>query len=90
MGFAFLLDQETLLNRLMDRFDLSRSQALWELTFFIQENAGPEGDLAIIDRDGGRFFQWRFVEWPTWLPEYVKKPKWHRRPPKEGYSVQDS
>ncbi|MFB0558153.1 MAG: hypothetical protein ACETVY_03440 [Candidatus Bathyarchaeia archaeon] len=90
MGFAFLLDQETLLNRLMDRFDLSRSQALWELTLFIQENAGPEGDLAIIDRDGGRFFQWRFVDWPTWLPEYVKKPKWHRRPPKEGYSVQDS
>lgn len=89
MGFAFLLDQETLLNRLMDRFDLSRSQALWELTLFIQENAGPEGDLAVIHRDGERFFQWRFVEWPTWLPEYVKKPKWHRRPLKEGYSVQD-
>ena len=73
----------------MERFDMSRSEALWELTLFIQENAGPQGDLAIIDRDGGRFFQWRFVEWPSWLPEYVRKPKWHRRPPKEGYTVHD-
>ncbi len=89
MGFAFLLDQETLLNRLMERFDLSRSEALWEMTVFIQENGGPQGDLAVVDRDGGRFFQWRFVEWPSWLPEYVRKPKWHRRPPKEGYTVHD-
>lgn len=88
-GFAFLLDQESLLERVKDRFYLSRSEALWQMTRFIQDNAGPEGDLVIIEKDGGRFFQWRFVEWPSWLPSYVKKPKWHRPPLSEGYSAHD-
>ena len=77
-GFAFLLEERGLLDECCERFGLTRSQALWEMTLFIQENGGPEGDLAIIEKDGGRFFQWRFVEWPTWLPRYIRKPKWHR------------
>jgi hypothetical protein len=84
-GFAFLLDQEELLARIVEGFDLSRSEALWQLTVFIQENGGPEGDLAVVERDGRRFFQWRFVEWPSWLPGYVKKPKWHRPPLKQSF-----
>lgn len=82
-GFAFLLDQETLLEKVMEAFGLSRSEALWQVTVFIQGNSGPEGDLVVIDRDGHRFLQWRSVEWPTWLPLYVKKPKWHK-PNREG------
>ncbi|MCW3979237.1 MAG: hypothetical protein NWF12_05765, partial [Candidatus Bathyarchaeota archaeon] len=46
-GFAFLLEEEALLRRVRERFDLSRSEALWEMTVFIQENGGPEGDLAV-------------------------------------------
>ncbi|HUS78591.1 MAG TPA: hypothetical protein VM050_08015 [Patescibacteria group bacterium] len=80
LGFAFLLDQETLLTKIIDQFSLSRSDALWHITLFIQENAGPEGDLAIIEKPEGRFFQWRYVKWPSWLPKYVKKPRWHRKP----------
>ena len=88
-GFAFLLDQETLLGRVMERFGLSRSGALWQVTLFIQRNGGPEGDLAVIDRDGRRFFQWRFVEWPSWLPGYVKKPKWYKPNKGETFTIQD-
>jgi hypothetical protein len=86
-GFAFLLDQETLLEKVMDIFGLSRSEALWQMTIFIQDNSGPEGDLVVIDRDGHRFFQWRCVEWPSWLPWYVKKPKWHKPNREESFSV---
>ena len=86
-GFAFLLEEGALLRRVRERFDLSRSEALWEMTVFIQENGGPQGDLAVVERDGKRHFQWRFVEWPSWLPKYIRKPKWHRPPLKEGYSV---
>jgi hypothetical protein len=88
-GFAFLLDQEELLEKAMDKFSLNRSEALWQMTQFIQDNAGPEGDLVIIERDGKRLFQWRFVEWPSWLPSWVKKPKWHREPHREGMSALD-
>ena len=88
-GFAFLLDQETLLGRAMERFSLSRSGALWQVTLFIQRNGGPEGDLAVVDRDGRRFFQWRFVEWPSWLPGYVKKPKWYKPNKGETFTIQD-
>ena len=77
-GFAFLLEEQILLTSLKERFGLTRSQAIWEITLFIQQNGGPEGDLALIEKDGNRFFQWRFVEWPSWLPRYVKKPRWHR------------
>ena len=86
-GFAFPLEQETIINKIMERFNMNRSEALWQITLFIQENAGPEGDLAVIEKDGQRFFHWRFVEWPSWLPSYVKKPKWHRLPPKEKYTA---
>ena len=86
-GFAFLLDQETLLGKTMERFGLSRSEALWQLTLFIQRNGGPEGDLAVIDKDGRRFFQWRFVEWPSWLPAYVKKPKWYKPNKGETFTI---
>ena len=78
-GFAFLLEERGLLDECRERFGLTRSQALWEMTLFIQENGGPEGDLAIIEKEEGRFFQWRYVEWPTWLPRYIRKPKWHRK-----------
>ena len=78
MGFAFLLKQEILLNKIIERFSLSRSKAVWEMTVFIQNNAGPTGDLAVIEKNGEKYFQWRYVEWPSWLPRYVKKPKWHR------------
>ena len=78
MGFAFLLKQEELLDKIIERFSLSRSKAVWEMTVFIQNNAGPTGDLAVIEKDGEKYFQWRYVEWPSWLPRYVKKPKWHR------------
>lgn len=84
-GFAFLLDREQVLVELMGRFDLNRSDALWEMTMFIQENSGPEGDLAVIEKGGMKYFQWRYVEWPSWLPRYVRKPKWHKRPLKEDY-----
>ena len=47
-GFAFLLDQETLLEKVMEAFGLSRSEALWQVTVFIQGNSGPEGDLVVI------------------------------------------
>ncbi len=82
-GFAFLLEERGLLNECRERFGLTRSQALWEMTLFIQDNGGPEGDLAIIEKDGGRFFQWRFVKWPSWLPRYVRKPRWHREDKRE-------
>jgi hypothetical protein len=88
-GFAFLLDQDTLIERIQESFEVSRSDALWNLTVFIQENAGPEGDLAVVDRDGRRFFQWRFVEWPSWLPGYVKKPKWYKPNKGEAFTIQD-
>jgi hypothetical protein len=78
-GFAFLLEERSLMEECCDRFGLTRSQALWEMTLFIQDNGGPEGDLAIIEKEEGRFFQWRYVEWPTWLPRYVRKPRWHRK-----------
>jgi len=79
MGFAFLLKQEELLIKIIEHFSLSRSEAIWEMTVFIQNNAGPTGDLAVIEKDGTKYFQWRYVEWPSWLPKYVKKPKWHRK-----------
>jgi len=79
MGFAFLLQQEVLLEKIIERFSLSRSEAVWEMTVFIQNNAGPTGDLAVIEKEGAKYFQWRYVEWPSWLPRYVKKPKWHRK-----------
>jgi len=79
-GFAFLLDQMELVDGIMERFNLSRSNALWEMTVFIQDNAGPEGDLAVIEKEGKKYFQWRYVEWPSWLPNFVNKPKWHRKP----------
>lgn len=88
-GFAFLLDEQILLEKFRERFGLSRSEALWQMTIFIQENAGPEGDLAIIEKEDGRYFQWRFVEWPSWLPKYVKKPKWHKEPKVERFSAVD-
>jgi hypothetical protein len=86
-GFAFLLDQETLIERVQESFEVSRSDALWNLTVFIQENAGPEGDLAVVDREGRRFFQWRFVEWPSWLPTWVNKPRWHKRQRRENITA---
>ncbi|UCH56851.1 MAG: hypothetical protein JSV18_05760 [Candidatus Bathyarchaeota archaeon] len=86
-GFAFLMEEEALLETSRERFGLTRSEAIWEMTLFIQDNGGPEGDLAIIEKDGKRFFQWRFVEWPSWLPGYVKKPKWHRKPKFEDMSA---
>ena len=55
-GFAFLLDQIEIVDTVMERFDLSRSDTLWEMTVFIQENAGPEGDLAVIEREGRKYF----------------------------------
>ena len=79
MGFAFLLKQEELLKKIIEQFSLSRSEAIWEMTVFIQNNAGPTGDLAVIEKDGTKYFQWRYVEWPSWLPKYVKRPKWHRK-----------
>ncbi|MGD2200732.1 MAG: hypothetical protein PVJ38_03740 [Candidatus Bathyarchaeota archaeon] len=82
-GFAFLIEERSLLNKSMERFDLTRSQALWEITLFIQENGGPRGDLAIIERDGERYFQWRYVKWPSWLPRFVKRPRWHRKPERD-------
>lgn len=88
-GFAFLLDEQILLEKSQERFGLSRSEALWQMTVFIQENAGPEGDLAIIEKEDGRYFQWRFVEWPSWLPKYVKKPKWHKEQTIERFSALD-
>lgn len=88
-GFAFLLDEQTLLQRSQERFGLSRSEAIWEMTLFIQHNAGPEGDLAVIEKDDGRYFHFRYVEWPSWLPKYVKKPKWHKKPKVEMYTILD-
>ncbi len=88
-GFAFLLDERVLLEKAMERFSLSRSEALWQMTLFIQENAGPEGDLAIIEKEDGRYFQWRFVEWPSWLPKFVKKPRWHKEPKADRFSALD-
>lgn len=88
-GFAFLLEEDDLLLSVMERFNLTRSEAVWEMTVFIQDNGGPEGDLAVIDRDGKRFFQWRFVEWPSWMPQYVKKPRWHKPPLEERHSAYD-
>jgi hypothetical protein len=88
-GFAFLLDQMELVNGVMDRFDLNRSDTLWEMTMFIQENAGPEGDLAIIEKEGRKYFQWRYVEWPSWLPDFVNKPKWHRKPAEDRFFSPD-
>lgn len=88
-GFAFLLDEQTLRERSRERFGLSRSEALWQMTVFIQENAGPEGDLAVIEKEDGRYFQFRFVEWPSWLPKFVKKPKWHKEPKVERFSALD-
>ena len=78
-GFAFLLNERALIERTQNRFGITRSKAIWEITLFIQENGGPEGDLVVIVKEGERFFQWRFVEWPSWLPYYVKKPKWHKK-----------
>ena len=86
-GFAFLLEQKELQAKVMDHFNLSRSKAIWEITVFIQNNGGPNGDLAVIEKNGKRFFQWRYVNWPTWLPRYVKKPRWHRNSIKEGYQI---
>jgi hypothetical protein len=77
-GFAFLLKEKNLLDECCQQFGLTRSQALWEMTLFIQDNSGPEGDLAVIEKEDGRYFQWRFVEWPSWIPDYVKKPRWHK------------
>ena len=82
-----LLDEQTLIERSQERFGLSRSEALWQVILFIQENAGPEGDLAVIEREDGRYFQFRFVEWPSWLPKFVKKPKWHKEPKVERFSA---
>ncbi|MGD2142254.1 MAG: hypothetical protein PVH79_02090 [Candidatus Bathyarchaeota archaeon] len=82
-GFAFLMEEDNLLEEARDMFGLTRSEAIWEMTLFIQENGGPEGDLAVIERGGKRFFQWRYVEWPTWLPRYVKRPRWHKKPKME-------
>lgn len=88
-GFAFLLEEDDLLHRVMEGFNLTRSEAVWEITVFIQDNGGPEGDLAVIEREGKRFFQWRFVEWPSWVPRYVKKPRWHKPPLGERHSARD-
>lgn len=88
-GFAFLLEEDNLLLSVMERFNMTRSEAVWEMTVFIQDNGGPEGDLAVIDGDGKRFFQWRFVEWPSWMPRYVKKPRWHKPPLEERHSAHD-
>lgn len=79
-GFAFLLEEEELTRKIRERFELSHSEAVWQMTRFIQDNAGPEGDLAVVEKEGRRFFHWRFVEWPSWLPSFVKKPRWHRKP----------
>jgi len=79
-GFAFLLDEEELVSKIRDRFDLNHSEAVWQMTVFIQDNAGPEGDLAVVEKEGRRFYHWRYVKWPNWLPSFVKKPRWHRRP----------
>ena len=86
-GFAFLLDQNELLAKLVDRFNLTKSKAVWEMNVFIQNNAGPNGDLAVIEKDGHRFFQWRYVNWPSWLPRFVKKPRWHRDKIRERYQA---
>lgn len=86
-GFAFLLDEQNLLEKIQEIFGLSRSEALWQMTLFIHENAGPEGDLAIIEKEDGRYFQFRYVEWPSWLPKYVKKPKWHKEQKVERFSA---
>jgi len=79
-GFAFLLEEEELNRKIRERFELSHSEAVWQMTRFIQDNAGPEGDLAVVEKEGRRFFHWRFVEWPSWLPSFVKKPRWHKKP----------
>ncbi len=79
-GFAFLLEEEELTRKIRERFELSHSEAVWQMATFIQENAGPEGDLAVVEKEGKRFFHWRFVEWPSWLPSFVRKPKWHKKP----------
>lgn len=79
-GFAFLLEEEELTRKIRERFELSHSEAVWQMTRFIQDNAGPEGDLAVVEKEGRRFFHWRYVEWPSWLPSFVKKPRWHKKP----------
>ena len=84
-GFAFYLEERELLKKSQERFGLSHSEALWQMTLFIQDNAGPEGDLAVVDINGTRYFQWRFVEWPSWLPDYVKKPKWLKKGDRDKY-----
>ena len=64
MGFAFLLKQEELLDKIIERFSLSRSKAVWEMTVFIQNNAGPTGDLAVIAS--------RRAVWPRLEPPSAK------------------
>ena len=36
-GFAFLLEQETLINKIKEKFGLSHSEALRQIIIFIQE-----------------------------------------------------